>query len=446
MTDTIYALATAPGRAAVAVVRLSGPGTRTVLGRLGVKSLKPRRASLRTLRGGDGEVLDQALTLWFPGPSSYTGENCAELHLHGGVAVVDRVMTALADAGSRLAEPGEFTRRAFENGRLDLGQAEGVADLVDATTLAQARQAMAQVEGALGGRYRAWRGTLLDILASLEAAVDFPDEEIPEAVAAQASKPLDRLIAEIDEALTDGVRGRRVREGYRVAIVGAPNAGKSTLLNALTQRDLAIVTPAAGTTRDVIEAPVVWEGYAVILADMAGLRDTSDVVEAEGVRRALAWARAADLRVWVIDRGTTDGDWRRTMGLLQPGDVALVNKLDVAESAEGAGARAAAAAAALDLHEASLTGRGGDEVRAWLKARIVQGLAGTDFPATTRARHALHLSAAKGHLERARGALANPELAAEDVRLGARRMAAVTGAFGAEDVLDGVFSRFCIGK
>jgi tRNA modification GTPase len=446
MTDTIYALATAPGRAAVAVVRLSGPATRGALDRIGARSLRPRRASLRTLRDDMGDMLDQALALWFPGPESYTGEDCAELHLHGGAAVVEGVMRAIGAAGARLAEPGEFTRRAFQNGKFDLGQAEAVADLVDAQTAAQARQAIAQLKGALGVRYQGWRATLLETLAGLEAAVDFPDEEIPEDVAAESAGPLDRLILELDEALTDGARGRQVREGYRVAIVGSPNAGKSTLFNALTGREMAIVTPAPGTTRDVIEAPVVWGGFQVILADMAGLRDAVDLAEVEGVRRAQAWANSADLRLWVIDRGTLDGDWRRIPPLMRVGDAALANKADLTVTDEGLAAMSAASAAGLELRDTSLTGPGASEVRAWLETRVVKGLVGSEFPATTRDRHARHLCAAKAHLVRARESLARPELAAEDVRLAARRLAAVTGAIGVEDVLGQVFARFCIGK
>jgi tRNA modification GTPase len=280
----------------------------------------------------------------------------------------------------------------------------------------------------------------------LEAAVDFPDEEIPEHVAAGSAGPLDRLVLELEEALTDGARGRQVREGYRVAIVGSPNAGKSTLLNALTGREMAIVTPAPGTTRDVIEAPVVWGGFQVTLADMAGLRDAVDLAEAEGVRRAQAWASGADLRLWVIDRAGLDDDWRRIPPLLRPGDAALANKADLMVTGEGSAAMAAASAAGLELRDTSLTSSGAGEVRAWLEARVVTGLMGSEFPATTRDRHVRHLCAAKAHLVHARQCLTRPELAAEDVRLAARRLAAVTGAIGVEDVLGQVFARFCIGK
>lgn len=446
MTDTIFALATAPGRAAVAVVRVSGPGTRAILQAVGGAAPKPRTATLRTLIDRGGGILDQALVLWFPGPRSYTGEDGAELHVHGGAAVVEAVMATLSGLGARLAEPGEFTRRAFENGKLDLDQAEAVADLVDAETTAQARQAVAQLGGALGGRYKAWRRQLTTILAQLEAAVDFPDEEVPAEVATRARAPLEVLVRDLDEALADGARGRQVREGYRVAIVGAPNAGKSSLFNSLLGREAAIVTATPGTTRDVIEA--VWRvgGYSVVLADMAGLRETGEAIEAEGVRRAKAWAASADLRIWVIDRAADEDAWERSFDLIGPRDLAVINKSDL--SVSGAGARAAAAAEQLGLQVLTVSLAEGDARLVWetLALRVTKALSGADFPATTRARHARLLGAARDHLARAAGMLAAPELAAEDVRMAARSLRLVTGEIGVEDVLGEVFASFCIGK
>jgi len=446
MTDTIFARATAPGRAAVAVVRLSGSRTRSILNTLGAGATKPRTAALRTLRGPTGATLDQALVLWFPEPSSYTGEDCGELHLHGGPAVTDTVLAVLGELGARLAEPGEFTRRAFENGRLDLDQAEAIADLVDAETTAQARQALAQLGGALGDRYKGWRRQVTMVLAQLEAAVDFPDEGIPAEVQWRARAPLESLMRDLDEALADGTRGRQIREGYRVAIVGAPNAGKSSLFNALVQREAAIVSATPGTTRDVIEAVLRVEGYSVLLADMAGLRQTAEAVEAEGVRRARAWALAADLRVWVVDRAADDEGWEQVVDLIGARDLCLVNKADLARSPAGARAEAAAGRLGLDVQTVSLAG--GDVDRVWrrLSQRVTNDLAGADFPATTRARHGRHLAAARENLARASHMLGEPELAAEDVRLAARALQMVTGEIGVEDILDEVFATFCIGK
>ena len=292
MTDTIFAPATAAGRAAVAVVRLSGPGTRTAVRALSGRLPSARRASLRRLAAADGQPIDEALVLWFPAPASYTGEDCAEFHVHGGQAVAGALVEALSALGLRLAEPGEFTRRAFEHGKLDLAQAEGVADLIDAETEAQRRQALAQLGGRLSDVQARWRDGLTRASAMLEAAVDFPDEELPGDVAGRARPILEILVGELEAAAADVARGEQVREGFRIALLGAPNAGKSTLLNVLAGREAAIVSATPGTTRDIIEVPLVLGGYKVILADTAGLRATNDEIEAEGVRRAEGWSTA----------------------------------------------------------------------------------------------------------------------------------------------------------
>jgi len=442
MTDTIFAPATAPGRAALAVVRLSGPATGEAVMALAGALPSPRRASLRKLRDATGAVIDEALILWFPAPASYTGEDGAELHLHGGQAVVEAVVEALADGGLRLAEPGEFTRRAFQNGRLDLAQAEAVADLIDAETSAQARQALDQLGGGLSRRYETWRDLLIESLAVLEAAVDFPDEDLPEDVAARARPHLQDLLDALQAALADADRGRRVREGFRIALIGAPNAGKSSLLNALVGRDAAIVTATPGTTRDVIEVPLVLAGYKTLLADTAGVRDTAEAIEAEGVRRARAWAEDADLRLWVVDGSASDGHWREAAGLARPGDLLVLNKSDLtpgsdADAALGAGVEALPLSVTRQADVAAL--------RARLEARVVSALSGAEFPAATRLRHAESLREAADRVARALDQ-AEPELAAEDVRLAARALERVSGRVDPEAVLDRVFSSFCIGK
>ena len=449
MTDTIFALATAAGRSAVAVMRISGPGAGGALDALCSARPKPRTASLRRLHHA-GRLIDEALVLWMPGPRSYTGEDCAELQVHGGPAVVDRLTVVLTELGLRLAEPGEFTRRAFEAGRLDLAQAEAVGDLIDAETDAQARQALAQLGGALGRRYEAWRSVLIEALAMLEAAVDFPDEELPEDVALAARAPLLVLEAELRAALADARRGQRVRDGFRVAIIGAPNAGKSTLLNGLVRRDQAIVTATPGTTRDVIESPLVLAGYRVLLADTAGVRETTDAIEAEGVRRARAWAESADLRLWVVDAAAAAGDWALGADLVRAGDLCLLNKADRPAGPDAGAARAAAIDGGLEVIEVSLAEqRGPDAIREALEARVTAALSAADFPAATRLRHQGALAEAEAALGRALVALsgeAAPELAAEDVRLAARALSRITGRIEPDQVLDKVFSSFCIGK
>lgn len=436
MNGTIFALATAPGRAALAVLRLSGPDTGRALEALGAGGLTPRRASLRRLRDPGGAVLDEALCLWFPGPHSFTGEDSGELHLHGGRAVIEAVTSALLAAGLRPAEPGEFTRRAFQNGRLDLTQAEAVADLVDAETSAQRAQALAQLDGALAARHEGWRDGLLRSLALLEAAIDFPDEDLPEDLAERVRPELDALVGELDKALSDSDRGERVREGYRIALIGAPNAGKSTLFNRLVGRDAAIVTPIAGTTRDIIEARQVIDGYAVVVADMAGLRASDDPIEMEGVRRARDWAAGAALRLWVLDPAGADDEGA---DLVQPDDLAVLNKADVGAGTAPPGLEA--------LPVSGLTGEGVEGLRAWLGERIARDLSGADFPAVTRARHRRRLTEAHDHLVRARAALDHgAELAAEDVRLAIGALEQIAGRIGVEDVLGEVFASFCIGK
>jgi tRNA modification GTPase len=433
MSDTIFAPATAPGRAAIAVVRVSGRETRRVLRSIAGDLPPPRRASVRRLFAPDGTDIDRGLVLWFPAPGSYTGEDAAELHVHGGRAVLGALIAALDALGLRLAEPGEFTRRAFENGKLDLTQAEGVADLVDAETEAQRRQALAQLDGRLSQAEARWREALIEALALLEAAVDFPDEEVPADVAARARPILQELIAELEAAVADVGRGERVREGYRVALIGAPNAGKSTLLNALARRDAAIVTAIPGTTRDIIEVPLQLGGYKAIVADTAGLRETPDEIEAEGVRRAAAWGQTADLRVWLVD-GTASPPPRPA--LLRPGDLILLTKRDLGEG------RA-------DLPGTPFTVRSPNDV-AWLERtlteRVVDALAGAEPPAATRLRHARLLEEAASRLRHACAEDQALELAAEDVRLAARALDRITGRVDPEVVLGKIFSSFCIGK
>ncbi len=434
ITDTIFALATPPGRGAIAILRLSGPGVDPALTALGAGGLTPRMASLRTLNH-DGETLDQALVLRFPGPASYTGEDCAELHLHGGRAVVEAVAGALTALGLRPAEPGEFTRRAFEHGRMDLAQAEAVADLIDAETRSQRAQALGQLDGALSRTYAGFRTDLLTTLALVEAEIDFPDEDVPDNLARSAGPILDRLIDDLKRALADAARGERVRAGYRIVLIGETNAGKSSLFNALVAREAAIVTPVAGTTRDVLDAELIINGYAVTLSDTAGLRLSEDLVEVEGVRRARARAEAAELRLWVRAPGDEPGE---AEALYRPGDLTILTKADLGP---------VTADDPDTVVVSTVTGAGLAALHDRIAARLMADLAGTDFPAVTRERHRRRLVEALVAVEAGRAALdQGPEMAGDDLRRAAAALGRVTGAIGVEDILGEVFSTFCIGK
>jgi tRNA modification GTPase len=303
-SDTIYALSSGHGRAGVAVIRVSGPSAGLVLDRMAAPRPKPRFAAFRRIRHPDtSELLDEALVLWFPAPRSETGEDMAELQVHGGAAVLRAVLGALGSVpGCRPAEAGEFARRAFENGRVDLTGVEGLADLVDAETEAQRRQALAQAGGALASLYEGWRHRLIEARALFEAAIDFSDEaDVAADAVAQARERVATLATEVSAHLADGHRGEIVRDGFRIVLAGPPNVGKSSLLNVLARRDVAIVSPEAGTTRDVIEVRLDLGGFAVVLADTAGLRDAVGAVEAEGIRRTLSRTRSADLVLWLVD-------------------------------------------------------------------------------------------------------------------------------------------------
>lgn len=431
MGETIFALASGVGRAAVAVVRVSGKGTAGLIEALCGALPEPRRASLRRLWHGS-VVLDRALVLWLPGPASYTGEDSAELQLHGGPAVMEAVAEALVALGARPAEPGEFTRRAFLNGKLDLTAAEGIADLIAAETEAQRRQALRQAEGGLAVRQAGWAARLTRLLARQEAFIEFEEEDLPADLDAQVAAEATELRGEMAALLSDGGRAEKLRDGLAVAILGAPNAGKSSILNALVGRDAAIVSARAGTTRDVVEVRMVLAGVPVTLADTAGLREAADEIEAEGVRRALARAEAADLRLLVFAADVVpDG---ATLALQGPDALVVVNKADL-----GAGAMGDAIAVS------ARTGHGMSGLRARLEAAAAARAGLSDAAALTRPRHRAALREAVEWLGRLSEA-GLPELRAEALRNALRALSRLTGRVDVEQVLDLVFSEFCIGK
>jgi len=443
---TLFALSSAHGRAGVAVVRVSGPRAGDVLARMcrpeGAPA--PRRAAMRVVVDpASGETIDQALVLWFPAPRSFTGEDVVELHLHGSRAVVGAVLEILARLeGFAPAPAGAFARRAFDNGKMDLTEAEGLADLIDAQTAAQRRQALRQMDGALGRLYRGWAETLSCALAYNEAAIDFADEEdVPALIAQKQDKGLAETLAAIKSHLADDRRGERLREGLVIALLGAPNAGKSSLLNALARREAAIVSPVAGTTRDVIEVDLDLGGYPVCLLDTAGLRESGDPIESEGVRRALARAAQADLKLLLFDGAAAQPFDDATLSLADKDALIVVNKKDVAT---GLGQEQKDA-----LFVSAKTGDGLAELTVRLKEEIACRFAPMEAPALTRARHRQALEDCGRHLAAAlaaRAAGAAPELVAEDVRLAVRALGRITGRVDADALLERIFSSFCVGK
>ena len=434
---TIFAPATAPGRSGVAVIRISGPWCRTILRALmGADGLPTSRyATFAALRDpGTGEVLDRGLVLWFPGPGSFTGEDVVELHCHGGGAVVTAFLAVLGGFdGCRLAEAGEFTRRAFQNGKMDLTQAEGLADLIAAETEAQRRQAQRQMAGELGQIYEGWRADLINALAHLEADIDFPDEDLPNGMTQRQRPVLARLAGELSAHLDDNHRGERLRDGCHMVILGAPNVGKSSLLNALAHRDAVIVSAQAGTTRDIVEVSLNLGGYPVVLADTAGLRDSDDAIEEEGVRRARARGAQADLKIVLYDCAATAEPDEDVLALADDG-LLVASKVDLAPVPPRMG-----------LGVSTKTGQGLESLSAKLTQEAARRMSANGPPGLTRARHRQGLADCRDALNRALEQ-DDGEFMAEDVRLAARCLGRITGRVDVDDILDVVFGDFCIGK
>jgi tRNA modification GTPase len=440
-TDTIFALASAPGKAGVAVFRISGPRAGAALASLiGEPVSEPRKMNRVRVRDGIGETIDDGLAVWFPAPASFTGEDVAELHLHGGRAVAHALADALVALGLRPAEPGEFSRRAFMAGKLDLTRAEAIADLVEAETAAQRRQALRQMGGALATIVDGWRGRLLRARAHLEAELDFAEEGLPQELGQEARVVLKRLAEEMEKSLGDQRRGERLRDGFQIALVGAPNAGKSSIINRISGREAAIVATSAGTTRDVIEVHLDLQGFPITVADTAGLREAEGEVEAEGIRRSRERAEHADLRLVVFDATRLPALDAEARALLGPGSLALFNKRDLVSAAlpefvDGTVALAISAR----------TGAGFDTLMATLASQASDALEKGGAAVLTRARHRAAVADAEAALRRALTARL-PELVAEDVRHAADALGRITGRIDVEELLDVIFREFCIGK
>ncbi len=445
MTQTIYALASGRGRAGVAIIRVSGPQALHSLELLsGLNEPALRYAHFVKLRHHvSRETIDHALVLFFENPHSFTGEDVAEYHLHGSQAIIEEVLSCLkAQPNHRMAEPGEFTRRGFENGKMDLTEAEAINDLINAQTQLQKAQALRQLEGGLKELYSGWAARLTKTLAYLEADLEFPDEDDADGVSREVIPIIDQLMSELALHLSDNRRGEILRDGFQIAIIGAPNAGKSSLLNALAKRDVAIVSNVAGTTRDVLEVNLDLAGYPVILSDTAGIRfeeldneNDHDRIETEGIKRAIKRAEEADLKILLYD-GTKEEPDPYTLSLIDEDSVSVANKSD-------AGIKLDCGTPLLEI--SAKTGDGIEKLLDVITQKIEERMGGSETISLTRVRHRASLESCYQALKRSKDA-ALPELMTEDVRLAIRHLGQITGRVDVEDLLDVVFRDFCIGK
>jgi tRNA modification GTPase len=436
--QTIYALSTPFGKSGVAIIRVSGNGAKIALNALGIASLpSPRIATLATLLMQDGTMIDRALVLYFPAPNSFTGENIVEFHVHGGRSVIRSVLDVLgALPGLRPAEAGEFMRRAFLNGKMDLTAAEGLADLIDAETESQRRQALRLMQGEAAVFFDGLRAGILHALAYLEAYIDFPDEEIPPHVLRDIEAELVPLAARIGEQLAKAHLGQTIREGIRIAIIGPPNAGKSSLINMLARRDVAIVSPLAGTTRDVLEAHLDLKGYSVTFVDTAGIREHRDAIEQEGIRRSFLEAEKADIKILLLDSSAAEehGSESQFSGLVDARTILVYNKADIASAPSSA------------LSISVLGAQGIDKFLKVLEEHI-EAFFPVESVFVTRQRHQYHLTNALKHIHNYLGATALPlELQCEELRGAALEIGKITGTIAVDELLGHIFSSFCIGK
>ena len=442
---TIYALSTGPGVSGVAIIRISGPDTLKVIKLLTNKNApRPREATLRKINNiNTSELIDEGIVLWFPGPESYTGEDMAEIQVHGSKAVIDAIHKNISNIENcRFAEPGEFTKLAFQNGKIDLLKAESVADLISSETEIQRKQAVKIMSGRSADKFNALREKLLQILSHVEAKIDFPDEDLPKDILNKIKKDTDEVLKDIEKILNDQKAGERIREGFKIAILGPTNAGKSSLINHLSNRDVAIVSEIAGTTRDVIETHLNIDGYPVIVSDTAGIRESVDEIEKKGIKLSLNRAEEADLKLVVVDAKNTD--FTDTLkGLLDNNAILVLNKSDLLEKdidPEVKRINHVLISIKNNLNIDKLI----QKIKDILKNKFIT----SDDILITRERHRQHLEQCVSHLKRfnQKKQVEDFDIAAEDLRLAARHLGMIVGKVDVEEILGSIFNDFCIGK
>ena len=441
---TIYALASGSGISGIAVIRVSGKNTAKVIKKLTNSKLPtPRVATLKKFsKNGQKNLIDEGVIIWFPGPNSYTGEDLAEFHIHGGHAVINAMHLAISQVnGCRLAEPGEFTKRAFQNGRINLLKAESIADLISSETEIQRKQAIKIMSGKSSDKFNSWRDKLLKILSHVEAKIDFPDEDLPKKVIKDIQQISNNVLIEIKKTLNDQKVGERIREGFKIAISGPPNSGKSSLLNYLSKRDVAIVSEIAGTTRDVIETHLNIDGFPVIISDTAGIRESKDEIENKGIKLALQRGESADLNIIVIEPKSVDfKDFLANLSSQK--SILVINKLDLGIDK-------------IDdfkkynpIYISLKSEKNLDQLITAIKNKLKNQFINSDDILITRERHRQHLEQCVHHLKKFENKKDNEDFdkAAEDIRLATRHLGMIVGKVDVEEILGSIFNDFCIGK